>query len=292
MRKGLSKVMIFSLFFILGASPDVVLSGEPNTYSSSFPKSSRKVVEEFLSHGEDFNVIQGRIPISKIKRTFEDDKNVQALNRQFERDCLKGSVVPNKAILCSKAVMTLGVLGRAGTENTIMSFIKTNKNSVASVRKAGLFALGYLSNAREHKQPQKELPVRRMETPEFTPAPPTTPPPPVNISEENIPKEIIKCLPQVLRSNYRLSSEDQNTNLCDTSWEVKNPKDRDEIRWGLITLAKTGSREGRQVLENLIQGPPGTSRYAFIQGLIKLHAIASDKYGLLCLNEPGNSVCQ
>lgn len=294
MRKGLSKVIILGWVFIWGPSPGFVLSEEPNPYSSPFPKSSRKIVEEFLSQGEDFNLLQGRVPISRMKKIFGDPNapnNVQALHKQFEEDCLKGKVAPSNALSCSKAVITLGVVGRAGTENTIMSFLKTNKNSVASVRKAGLFALGYLGNAEEHKR-QKEISFRGMETPEFAPSPPITPSPPAKISKENIPEKIIKCLPQAMRSNFRLSIEEPNSNLCDIPWEVKNPNDRDEIRWGLINLAKTGSTEARQILEDLIQSDPGTSRYAFIQELIKLHSIASDEYGLLCLNEPENSVCQ
>lgn len=275
-------VIIFGAVLIRGMTADIVLSKEPQISSFDIPKPPRKVVNDFLSQSKDFNAFQGGVPISRIKEIFKDDKNVQELNRQFAEECLRGGTTPMSAIPCSKAVITLGVLGRANTEDVIIQFLKENKTSNLSARKAGLFALGYWANAKEQNRQENGLPEGSVPFSSPIAEDPTTQP-------SHITQEIIKCLPESVRSKFPVSSD--RLGLCDSPWEANNQNNRDEIRWGLISLAQTGSKEAKEVLENL-SGPEKTSRHAFIQELIKLHKKASEKNGLLCLNEPENPVCQ
>lgn len=150
-----------------------------------------------------------------------------------------------------------------------------------SARKSGLLALGFLENVQQQKI-RKAPPVEGASI--ASTAPPSSPT--VNVSQE-----IIKCLPQNLRFSVPLSSG--QLQLCDSPWDVKNQNDRDEIRWGLISLAQTGSKDAQEVLENLKDdSAESTSRQAFVRELINLHKNASMENGLLCLNEPENPVCQ
>ena len=289
MGNGLSRVNILVLVLIWGLMTDIVFSEEPQIYSSSeLYKSPQKVVNDFLSPTEDFSPFQGRVPISRIKKIFEDKKNVQELKSKFEEDCLRGKIAPTSAVPCSKAALALGALGSAGAGDSIIRFLRKNKTSVPSVKKAGLFALGYLGNTQEQKR-QEEISLRSMSIPAPSAPVPPSPTPMPSASTVNVPEEIVKCLPPFLRKNFSFSNN--RFELCDTPWEVNTKNNRDEIRWGLMSLAQTGSKEAQQVLENL-QGPEGTSRHAFIQELIKIHKKASEKNGLLCLNEPENPVCQ
>lgn len=284
MCKRLFGVIILGQILIWGQASDIVFSEDHQLYSSDIVKPPKKVVNEFLSQAEDFNAFQGTVPISRIKTIFRDEENVQELNRQFEEDCLnlKGGTTPTDATPCSKAMVALGVLGRANTKDLIIRFLKENKGSNLAARKAGLFALGFWANAKEQDRPEKGLPEGSESFSDPLQPDPAT-------QKSTVTQEIINCLPQSLRSKFHVLND--GFELCDSPWEVKNQNNRDEIRWGLVSLAQTGSKEAREVLESL-QGSEGTSRHGFIQELLKLHEKASEENGLLCLNEPENPICR
>ncbi|MEX2492797.1 MAG: hypothetical protein WD425_13655 [Nitrospirales bacterium] len=284
MRKRLFIVIIFGMVLNCGQTPNIVFpEGRPletppihKPHKKSPYMSPAKFVYEFFGEEEGFNTFLGKPRISRTRKVFENEEKVQELNKRFEKDCLSVDTATSSSFPCSKAVITLGVLGRANAEDSILKFLKKNKDLNPSARKAGFFALGYLVNSRIHQTLEHESGQTSI-----------------------IPMKIIGCLPESLRpQGYK---PENSTELCGlplesqgrSEWNVKKQNDRDEIRWGLISLAQTGSKEAQGVLENLKgDSPDGTSRQAFVNELIKLHKTASEKNGLLCLYEPKNSECQ
>ncbi len=236
-------------------------------------------VNEFISKLGEFDSFQGELPILRIKRTFDNTATVQEFTRRFRANCLQSesSINNTQATInfpCGSAVKTLGAVGSGLVEEVIFEYLRENRGSNPSARKAGIIALGFLGNNQNRKN-GGTIP------PEDGPVPQTV----------NAAKEIVNCLPTSLRPT-KYSQRNQLT-LCDSVWKVKDRNNRDEIRWGLVSLALTGSTEAQEVLENLKgNSAEGTSRQAFVKELLKLHKKASKKNGLLCLNDPENSACQ
>lgn len=291
MNKRKSRLIIFVIILILGLTVSKVLSEENQTYreSNSSHVSPQKIVEKFFSQEKYLNGFRGKPPVSEIREIFKDEATVGELIKRFNSDCGKigtaKKITKIRHTFCSRAVLTLGVLGRENAEGLILSFLKKNTNSNPLARKAGFLALGYLENVRRQRRVKsiksQSSSVPRVIIPYAPPlAQPSPPAPPSTLS---ISREIIRCLPESLRPQGHkqkdstepcgLIPEDQKKK----EWDVKKQSDRDEIRWGLISLAKSGSYEAKTVLENLKKGSAeGTSRHAFVKELIKLYKKSSE----------------
>ncbi len=290
MNRRKSRLVIFIIILILGMTVSKVLPKESQTYtrSNSSHGSPQKIVEKFFSQEKYLNGFRGNPPVSEIREKFKDKATVGELIKQFQSDCGKSGIAARRITkarhtFCSRAVLTLGVLGLENAKGLIISFLKENTNSNPSARKAGFLALGYLENTRKQERVTSIKSQSRSDpqgqTYPLAPAPPST----LSIS-----REIIRCLPESLlpqghskqkntTDQCRLLQEDQKRK----EWDVKKQSERDEIRWGLISLAKSGSCEAKEVLENLKKGSAeGTSRQAFVKELIKLYEKSAGIYGL------------
>lgn len=280
-------LIIIGISVIFGMTVSRVFSEEqqPNRQLKPVGLSPQRIVDEFFSDSEYFNTFQGKLPLSRLRNTFKNEQYMDELTTRFNKDCLNlnkpgHTTKPHNVFSCPNAVMALGIGGSVKAQGLIFRFLKENKGMDPFARKAGLFALGYLWNGQGQKL-RINLPPADSGT--------TSP------STADVPEEIIHCLPQSLRGelNPSVSGTGSPSTLCDSPWDVTARSDRDEIRWGLIGCALTGSEKCKRVFENLhMTASEGTSRQAFMTELLKLHAKASRKNGLLCMNEPENRVCQ
>lgn len=262
------------MVLIYGQTLDCVLAeGQPV---------DENVVNRIFRDSEEFNPFLGRVSRDEIEKLLKDRTIVQELNRRFAKECLPVGAETTIPLLCSKAVIAIGVGAGKNAESLIFRFLNETNRSNRSARKAGLLALGYLENTRKQQRSESQQPSHAVLPGDINTNPPTASPrldlasklPPSNISQE-----IIKCLPQAMRQNFNFTGSDfgKTFKLCESPWDVREPTNRDEIRWGLMSLAETGSEEAKEVLGNLKRDPVGgPSRQAFIKNLLRIYQKASE----------------
>ena len=272
MYRRLFKVIILGMVLIFVLMANTVLSevdrlyspiiSKPPQESSVFRKSPQEIVSQLFREAEGLNTFQGTVRLDEIRKLLGDKAIVRELNRQFTKKCLRKGATTTRSIDCSKMVIAVGVGAGKKAEDLIAKFLSGSNDSKPFVRKAGLLALGQFVYTRERKD---------YGSTEFS------------IDGQGAKEAllgIINCLPRVLRPKSKSfeSVSEKALKLCESPWDVGKPGNRDDIRWGLISLAKTGSQEAQAVLEDLKRDSvEGTSRHAFVKELLRLHKKASER---------------
>lgn len=181
----------FLMVFICGQKPDILL-GEGQPFDES-------VVDQIFRDAGGFNTFLGRVSRDEIKKLLEDRSIIRDLNRRFAKECLPVGAEAKIPLLCSKAVIAVGVGGGNKAESLISRFLNETNSSNRPARKAGILALGYLENTRKHERPGFQHPSHSFLPGDISTMPPTASPSfgvSSSLPTSNISQEIIECLPQ------------------------------------------------------------------------------------------------
>ena len=279
---------------IFGVSKGSVFRSPTEEINKAKPQpEDKELTRRFISQLQRSREIHGRLPITKIRRTFNNVNRLASLDNSFSETCLepRSDTVHSKIIIdpsCLDRVITLGVAGGEKAGKQIRKFLtkipKTNFRERSIVFEA--LAVWVRTTIRRDRTDGGEsgstIDAR------------------IDDGRENALNDIVACIPKEAIFPHgepdHANSKDLYVFLkkCEPKpnlLSVKEPDDRVEIRQKLKALALSGNEFAHGVFEDMLkQAPRNTSYYAFVEALSEAHEKVATG-GVECYYEINSSAC-